>query len=71
MSEYKHETDRVDGTALATCRQCDEYGVSVDYESAADDDVLADLKQLVSDECPHCGSDVAFMESQQPSEVLE
>ena len=70
-SDYQHDTDRVDGTALATCTDCDEYSASVEYESAADDDVLADLKRLVSDECPHCGGDVAFMEQEQPVEVLE
>jgi len=68
---HRHATDRVDGTALANCTDCDEYSATVEYESAVDDNVLEDLKKLVGDTCPHCGGDVAFIESKQPSEVLD
>ena len=71
MSDYKHATDRVDGTIIADCIECDEYNIIVEYETAVDDDVLADFKQVVSETCPHCGGTVGTVKQETPTEVLE
>jgi len=71
-SNHKHSTDRVDGRAVATCTECDEYAVSLDYGKAeADNEILKQLEDFIGDTCPHCGGDVGFMQSEKPSEVLE
>jgi len=70
MSEYKHKTDRVDGVIIAECSECSEYSGVVEYESAVDDDVLADLKDMISDECHHCGGEVGIIQQETPTEVL-
>jgi len=71
MSDYRHATDRVDGTIVASCSECDEYAVSVEYGAAADNEVLDDLKQIVSDTCPYCSGDVGVVQSETPVEVFE
>jgi len=70
MSEYKHKTDRVDGVIIAECSECSEYSGVVEYESAVDDDVLADLKKVVSNTCPHCGGSIGVVQQETPTEVL-
>jgi hypothetical protein len=68
---HRHQTDRVDGVIVAECTDCGEYSATVEYGSAAGDDVLADLKTIVGEQCHHCGADIAYMDYEEPSEVLD
>jgi len=71
MSDFKHATDRVDGVIVANCTECDEYTCTAKYETAVDDDILADFKRLVGDECPYCGGSVGVVNQETPTEVLD
>lgn len=69
MSGHKHETDRVDGMVIAECSEGCDCVVELEYSDAADNDVLADLKELIS-VCRNCGADMTYIQQEEPSEVL-
>jgi DNA-directed RNA polymerase subunit RPC12/RpoP len=71
MGNYRHSTDRVDGTIIARCSTCDEYEASTEYTAAANKKALSKLKEILGGECPHCGSEVTVIVSEQPTEVIE
>jgi len=69
MSGHKHSTDRVDGFIVAECPEGCDISVEVEYEAAEKNEVLADLKRVIST-CHNCGTDMAYMQQEEPTEVL-
>jgi len=75
MSEYKHNTDRVDGTVIAECPNIDDdpeahLSFEVDYSDAADTDVFDELMDTWP-ECGECGAELQSIHQQELSEVIE
>lgn len=70
MSGHKHATDRVEGVIAAECPEGCDVSVTVEYGDAEDNEVLADLKKLIST-CRSCGADMAYLQKEEPVEVLD
>ena len=72
---YRHATDRVAGTAIAECPNIDEdpeehLSITVEYEDAADADLLGDLLGAFP-ECGECGAELEALSQEEPVEVLK
>lgn len=70
MSDHKHSTDRVEGLIISECPEGCDVSVELEYGDAADNEVLADLKDLIS-VCRNCGADMAYVQHEEPAEVLD
>lgn len=67
MGEYRHQTDRIDGTAIADCPECDlawtlEVGSS---ELPLDELVVEEMR-----ECPVCNVAMDCVLSERPTELI-
>lgn len=70
MSDHRHATDRVDGLIIAECPNGCDISIGVEYSDAAENDVLADLKDMI-ETCHTCGAEMTYVQQEEPSEVLE
>lgn len=70
MSGHKHETDKVDGVAIAECPNGCDVSITLDYEDSADNEILTDLKKLMR-ECQKCGAEMSYIQKEEPVEVLD
>jgi len=75
MSDYKHNTDRVDGTVIAECPNIEDdpethLSFTVDYSDAADTTIFGELMDQWP-ECGECGAELQAIHEQEPSEVIE
>jgi hypothetical protein len=74
-SNYRHSTDRVDGTIIAECPHLDEapeqhLRIEMDYETSVGDDVLDDLVEAWP-ECGECGAELDVLDFREQTEVIE
>ena len=74
MTDYRHATDRVDGTIIAECpnkqhTDDDHLSAAVEYEDAVDNDLLATFREAFP-ECGECGADLDFIGSETATEVI-
>lgn len=70
MSDHQHATDRVDGMALATCPNDCDVEIELEYQDAADNEILEDLKEIMRT-CQVCGEEMEFIIHEEPTEVLD
>jgi len=70
MSEHEHATDRVEGAIVAECPEGCDVSVTLEYGDAEDNDILDDLKEIIST-CRNCGADMGYVQHEQPEEVLD
>lgn len=70
MNGHKHETDIVEGVIVAECPEGCDISVTLEYEESQENEILRDLKELIS-ECHTCGADMAYMKQEQPKEELD
>jgi hypothetical protein len=75
MTGHRHATDRVDGNLLAECPNKDHLDddhlrVEVDYTDAVDNDLFETFREAFP-ACGECGTALAVLGQEEPSEVLE
>lgn len=67
---HRHATDRVEGVVIAECPNGCDISVTLEYEDAADNEVLSDLKNMIST-CHTCGADMTYLQREEPTEELD
>lgn len=67
---HRHATDRVEGVAIAECPNGCDISVTLEYSEAEDNEILADLKALIST-CRTCGAEMTYLQQEEPAEVLD